>query len=29
MTVPAAEWDRLAADINKRGFYPRGWTPPN
>jgi Icc-related predicted phosphoesterase len=21
VTVPAAEWDRLAADINKRGFY--------
>src|SRR6185437_4492010 len=22
VTVPAAEWDRMAADINKAGFYP-------
>ena len=22
VTVPAAEWDRVAADINKAGFYP-------
>src|SRR4029077_6470966 len=30
VTVPAAEWDRMAADINKAGFYPvpmgAGWT---
>src|SRR6185437_8992830 len=22
VTVPVAEWDRMAADINKAGFYP-------
>ena len=22
MTVPAAEWDRLAAEVNRAGFYP-------
>ena len=22
VTVPAAEWDRLAADVNRAGFYP-------
>ena len=28
VTVPEAEWDRLASEINRAGFIPCGWTPP-